>query len=157
MTGDCFEWSGLRNDCGYGRTWSKETGPIKAHRLAWIKAHGPIPAGMCVLHRCDNPPCINLDHLFLGTDLDNVRDMLSKGRDRHPTGPDHWSSRHPERTLKGEAHPMVKLNDAQVTEILRRRRMGESCADIAPVYGVSAQHVSRLVRGKRRASSRSAA
>ena len=55
-----------------------------AHRVAWMLAHGPIPRGMNVLHRCDVPRCVNPDHLFLGTQHDNVRDMIAKGRARFP-------------------------------------------------------------------------
>ena len=71
----CIEWTGRCNDGGYG-TWGRKL----AHRLAWVEANGPIPAGMCVLHACDNPPCINVDHLWLGTQADNAADRESKGR-----------------------------------------------------------------------------
>jgi hypothetical protein len=77
--GDCHEWNSQRNRDGYGITkahWHK----MSAHRAMWMATRGPIPAGMCVCHRCDNPPCVNVDHLFLGTALDNHRDMVAKGR-----------------------------------------------------------------------------
>ena len=73
----CKPYHGCKNQWGYGST-SKGL----AHRVAWEKAHGPIPKGMYVLHRCDNPPCINVEHLFLGTQAENMRDMAAKGRCR---------------------------------------------------------------------------
>jgi DNA-binding CsgD family transcriptional regulator len=77
---ECWEWTGFRvPPLGYGRfrlndeqTW--------AHRVSWELTFGPIPEGLQVCHRCDNPPCVRPDHLFLGTPLDNVRDMIGKGR-----------------------------------------------------------------------------
>lgn len=69
-----------RNHNGYGRR-STEFGRILVHRWVWIKANGPIPEGLCVMHRCDNPPCYRIDHLRLGTIGDNTRDMIAKGRD----------------------------------------------------------------------------
>lgn len=78
---DCIEWTGAINSGGYGNLWY-EGKYWKAHRLAWAQANGPIPPGMFVLHRCDNPPCVNLEHLFLGTAADNTADMLAKGRSR---------------------------------------------------------------------------
>ena len=76
---ECIEWEGLRNSKGYGRAWY-EGKMWLAHRAAWAKVHGPIPEGMCILHRCDNPPCVNSDHLFVGTQADNIRDAQRKGR-----------------------------------------------------------------------------
>ena len=58
-----------------------------AHRLSWTMARGPIPAGKWVLHRCDNPPCVNPDHLYIGTAADNAHDRESHGRGNHPIGP----------------------------------------------------------------------
>jgi len=74
-----MEWSGSRGRDGYG---SIHVGPqtILTHRLAWELAHGPIPDGLCVLHHCDNPPCCNPAHLWLGTPADNAADRDAKGR-----------------------------------------------------------------------------
>lgn len=75
-SGACWIWTGPTNNHGYGRFG----GSRYAHRVSYQLAHGPIPPGMVVLHRCDNPPCVNPDHLSLGTQRDNVRDMVTKGR-----------------------------------------------------------------------------
>jgi hypothetical protein len=79
----CWEWKGARNKLGYGILGRHADGKHThwlAHRFHWHNEIGPIPEGMCVLHKCDNPPCVNLDHLFLGTRIDNSNDKVSKGR-----------------------------------------------------------------------------
>lgn len=81
--GSCLEWQGSRLPKQYGVISVKEDDRIVrryTHRVMWKESRGPIPDGMCILHRCDNPPCINIDHLFLGSVQDNIRDMWSKGR-----------------------------------------------------------------------------
>lgn len=79
--GGCLVWSGLRNDKGYGLIQDRSRGKLlKAHRVAWELANGPIPAGLMVLHRCDHPWCVDVAHLFLGTAADNSADMVAKGR-----------------------------------------------------------------------------
>ena len=76
----CLEWTGPVNDKGYGVIWF-DGRSTRVHRMAWILAKGPIPKGKHVLHRCDNPPCHNVEKcLFLGTNADNVRDREDKGR-----------------------------------------------------------------------------
>lgn len=75
----CIEWTGYRSPAGYGKIRVGGKG-ILAHRFAWELVNGPIPPGMCVCHRCDNPPCCNVAHLWLGTQADNNADMYAKGR-----------------------------------------------------------------------------
>ena len=85
---DCWPWEGRTVGAGYGTIGigRRGEGSMLAHRLAWVLERGPIPKGLNVLHSCDNPPCCNPAHLFLGTQGDNMRDMAAKGRDRHRHG-----------------------------------------------------------------------
>ncbi|KKN64480.1 hypothetical protein LCGC14_0490930 [marine sediment metagenome] len=100
---DCIEWEGATQGDGYGAR--RIDGVLHSvHRLAWQEANGPIPSGLQVLHHCDNPPCHNPDHLFLGTQSDNMRDCLAKGR--HASG-----------HMVGENHGMSKLTEEQVRYI----------------------------------------
>jgi hypothetical protein len=83
LTTPCIEYDGFRNANGYGRVNKRVGGKLISryvHRTAWEQANGPIPAGMIVMHLCDNPPCYRLDHLRLGTHEENRADMLAKGR-----------------------------------------------------------------------------
>ena len=81
VVGDCLVWQGAANASGYGFI-SINAKLFRVHRLAWQLSYGDIPTGLDVLHKCDNPPCIKLDHLFLGTPKDNTRDAMLKGRFR---------------------------------------------------------------------------
>ena len=75
----CWEWQGACDESGYGEIRMRP-GKSKAHRVSYLLFKGAIPDGWCVLHHCDNPPCVNPRHLFLGTKQDNVIDMMNKGR-----------------------------------------------------------------------------
>lgn len=97
----CDEWIAAKNEEGYGRFLMNGINR-RAHNVAWELACGPIPEGMMVCHRCDNPSCVNPHHLFLGSNSDNMRDMLAKGRSGH---------------LKGEVHPKAKLQPADIARI----------------------------------------
>lgn len=96
----CREWDLGRNRGGYGQSSFRRKG-VGAHRLSYAAFNGVVKQGLYVLHRCDNPPCINPKHLFLGTDLDNVRDMLKKGRDNY---------RKRQQTCGAGIHPMKGEN-----------------------------------------------
>jgi len=103
-TGGCWLWSGAVNAYGYGIV-SKDRRPRRAHRVAWELTHGPIPSGFCVLHRCDNPPCVNPEHLFLGSKKDNMADKIRKGRQ---AGCFQAGQRAPSRFLSDTAVMMIR-------------------------------------------------
>ena len=109
----CVEWLGNRR-CAFGYGAFKLRGrQLLAHRVAWVLANGPIPNGLCVLHRCDNATCVNAAHLFLGTHLDNSIDKETKGRGNHP----HRDMIPPERRARGERQWKARLTGADVAEI----------------------------------------
>lgn len=107
---ECWRWLGSRKSSGkppvpWHGQWRSGDGRIElAHRGAWRLMKGEIPTGMCVLHRCDNPICVNPSHLFIGTQSDNAKDMWTKGRAR------------PKSNI-GSAHGMSKLTESLVREI----------------------------------------
>ena len=76
----CWVWTASTSRNGYGKFRLPEGPLTSAHRISWEWAYGPVPEGMCVLHRCDNPPCVRPEHLFLGTIADNNHDCVTKGR-----------------------------------------------------------------------------
>ena len=146
VEGGCWPWHGATAR-GYGTFTSRKLGgTFRANRLAYTFARGPIPDGLHVLHECDNPPCCNPAHLFLGTHLDNVRDMVAKGRGAK--GESHGSRLHPERMLRGEEHPHAKLTDAQVAEIRATPRRRGVQRVLARRFNVSEATVSMIVNGK---------
>jgi hypothetical protein len=118
----CWDWIGHKDKKGYGRILVE--GKIQlAHRVSWELANGPVPNGLLVLHRCDNPSCTNPEHLFVGTQKDNIDDMVNKGRDRrgHPI-------------LKGIANGATFLSDDDVYAI---REWNGSLKEAAAHYRIS--------------------
>lgn len=109
---------------GYGTKWH-DSKKWLAHRLTLLQLHVPI-AGLVVMHRCDNPPCVNPDHLTVGTHADNVADCLLKGR---------WP--------RGETHHHSKLSDAQWIQIQERYTAGESQRSLSCEYGINQSEISR--------------
>lgn len=93
---ECWPWTGWTTSQGYG-VIGLGGRDEKAHRAAWIVTRGPIPRGLVIRHTCDNPPCVNPTHLLLGTQLDNIRDRVERGRSAKTNesirGDRHWSAR----------------------------------------------------------------
>lgn len=115
-TDSCIEHTLSVLNSGYGQV-ARNGKKWLAHRLAWFEAHGEIPAGMQVCHACDNRLCINIDHLFLGTNQDNVTDMMKKRRHRH-----------------GETHHNATLSDAVVDFIRASKRDALELSKIFSVH-----------------------
>lgn len=102
-----------------------------SHRFSWLYFKTPIPHGYCVCHSCDNPLCVNPDHLFLGTYADNAKDMVAK-----------------RRSLRGERNHRSKLTSSDVAEIRRRHLEGEKQTMIARDYGVGLAAINHIIRGR---------
>lgn len=128
----CWEWQGTINPNGYGMVRFQRKAH-SAHRLSYEIHVGPIPDGMLVLHRCDNRRCVNPHHLRIGTDADNMRDKVNKGR---------------QARLKGPQQGQSKLKPAQVWKIRLLAKEGVTQAEIARRYGVSQPYISKIVRGE---------
>ncbi|WP_368493194.1 HNH endonuclease [Deinococcus sp.] len=156
----CWPWQGTISRTGYGvityhkRQW-------RTHRLAWVLTHGEIPEGLFVCHHCDNPICCNPQHLFLGTPLDNARDMVAKGRsckgEKHAVrkgtrtmlrGDEHPLRKNPAAAARGERNSAAILTEAEVLEIRRRAAEGETIYRLAKVFSVSKRTIQFIVRGK---------
>lgn len=138
MSNGCLEWQQGRFPKGYGALVDLETGKVRStHRMAWEQAHGPIPPGKMVCHHCDNPPCCDPEHLFLGTGVDNQRDMVEKGRKHLIPAEQH---------ARGSAHGMAKLDERQVVEILRRLDEGRHGIQtmLAREFDVSISVINRI-------------
>lgn len=131
----CHEYTGGLNRKGYGVLYIGD-GQRSAHRCAYTLWVGPIPEGMLVCHRCDNPRCCNPKHLFIGTVQDNNRDRDSKGRNISHSGDLHYSRTQPERLARGEGHGMARLNDEKVRLIRESARAGVSLKELAKKLGV---------------------
>jgi hypothetical protein len=131
----CWEWLSYKNPNGYGQTkiGGRNGKHILSHRLSWVVNFGEIPDGLHVCHKCDNPSCVNPNHLFLGTNLDNIKDRMAKGRSRAA-----WKG------IAREKHPSCKVSDAQVFEMVMLRKSGKSISMIAPMFGITKRHISKL-------------
>jgi hypothetical protein len=134
----CWPWHGTKSHDGYGM-FHVNGRATYAHRFAWERAHGPAGA-LCVLHRCDNPPCCNPAHLFLGTRGDNVRDAASKGR--------LWAQARPQDLARGEAHHQAKLTAGEVIEIRARAAYGESQRALAREFRVDRAAIRNVIQRK---------
>lgn len=129
----CWEWTAFRNGGGYGRFVVRAPSAFRAHRIAWVIANGSIPEGLCVCHRCDNPPCVNPAHLFLAAQARNIKDMVHKGRRRGPS-------------VLEEEYPNAKLTAMQVREIRTRYASGGiTQRELAAEYKVDRTNVQHVI------------
>jgi len=133
--GQCHVWLAAITGRGYG-----QFRPTVAHRFAWMLVHGPIPQDMLVLHKCDNPVCVNPDHLFIGTDADNARDKMlkdrsGKGRKRPGTG------------LRGECNTSSKLTWTEIRTI-RHLRTFKSQRALAEHFKVDRKAIWKILHFK---------
>ena len=177
MVTACLEWTGARQSDGYGVTLANGK-HAQAHRVAWEFERGTIPDGICVLHHCDNPLCVNVEHLFLGTRVDNNADRDAKGRlvvprgdahyarlhpDKLARGDRHGSRTHPESLPRGDLHPLrihperaargervggAKLTEANVRRIFDLKHMGWTGVRLAAEFGVSKSSMSAILKRK---------
>jgi len=139
--GGCMEFVGHRTSGGYGGV-TRDGRKLRAHRVAWEEANGPIPPGLFVLHRCDNPPCCNPDHLFLGTQQENVADRELKGRGKRLRG-----DAHPARRRPDWASWCTKLSRSDVLKIRELRAEGVTTVALGRQFGVHSSTISRIARG----------
>jgi HNH endonuclease len=124
---ECYEWSGKLTTHGYGQLMINSK-IMSAHRAMMVaKTEADIPEGMCVLHSCDNPKCINPDHLWIGTQKENMHDKIAKGRGYRPS-PEIWA---------GEKNPKAVLTNAQKQELIELMRSGVSATEAAEIYGIT--------------------
>lgn len=126
-TDTCWNWKGGKNSDGYGY-FDFENSSGKAHRASWIINFGSISSGLSVLHHCDNPACVRPDHLFLGTQKDNMEDCARKGR------------------IKAGKRA-VKLNPEKVRKIRLKIKNGESVPAVASEYGVNNSAIHFIIKG----------
>lgn len=164
-TETCWIWQAACSRDGYGSFWINGF-TRRAHRVSWEISNGQaIPEGMDVLHNCpdgDNPKCVNPEHLWIGTVVDNMADKKQKGRCQ--SGDDHYLRRHPEAIKRGDQHPLrlhpefaargekvntAKLTNEAIIEIRRLYATGNySHPQLGKMFGVAHSTIGRIVRGE---------
>lgn len=136
-SGTCWEWTGTKISRGYGNF--RINGKTEyAHRVSYILTHGEVPDGKFVCHRCDNPGCVNPDHLFAGTPQENAVDCVNKGRARRTP-------------MRGESSSRCQFTDSDVRRAIEMRRRGVPSRKIAEAIGCSQHSVIDWTTHNRRA------
>ena len=129
----CILWRGTKDKDGYGRVCINHTTEVRAHRISYLLFKGSIKKGLSVCHTCDTPACINPEHLWLGTTLENNRDAIKKGR---------------AIKVKGELHGGAKLKQKEVDKIRDMYKNGDTQTSIAKEFNVSRRTIGFIVNNK---------
>lgn len=150
-TDSCWEWTGRKSPTGYGyfymgKAWPGGTKGCYASRASYALYKGEITKGLFVCHTCDNPGCVNPEHLFLGTCKDNVDDMIRKGR--HSRGEKHIAICKAS-CPKGARHYRAKFSDDDIAKIFDLRSKGLYYSQIAAIYGVDFTCIYKIIKRKR--------
>lgn len=132
-TSNCWNWTGQLDKDKYGVIRTKLS-HVKAHRVSYELFKGLIPEGLLVCHTCDNPSCVNPNHLFLGTYKDNTQDMIKKGR---------------KFNNKGELSSLSKLTEKQILDIRSRKKYRGLQTDLSKEFNVSFQQISKIIKNQR--------
>lgn len=146
----CWEWLAGQFNSGYGGFWFAGQQQY-AHRISYC-FFVDNPGNLFVLHRCDNPPCVNPNHLFLGTHADNMQDMCEKNRNAAKTKPERisrgkqHSQRMKEVAARGERHGSAKLKDTEISHIFKLRKQGLLQREIAAIFGVTQAQISNILK-----------
>jgi|SRR3990172_11883214 len=134
-TETCWIWNGSKNNRGYGqfnlRKSSGEKTIVLAHRFSYEIENGPIPFKLCILHKCDNPPCVRPDHLFLGSQVDNAIDMINKGRGNK---------------VNGIRNANSKLTTEKVIKLRSLYDQGVKVSVLCKMFGVSHNTASKVAQ-----------
>jgi hypothetical protein len=141
---DCWEWENGNRRGGYGGFWTGDR-TEGAHRVSWRLFRGNIPKGLGVLHYCDTRRCVNSSHLFLGTNTDNVADMVSK--DRQAQGDHHGTHTHPDSFF--QPHPSIRKISSEAVSAIRAST-DTTYAELAEQFGISQMQVWRIKNYQRR-------
>lgn len=153
-TEQCWNWTGTRVG-GYGQFEMNSGIKIAAHRYSWRLHFGEFDLKLYVCHKCDNPSCVNPNHLFLGTQKANMQDCSAKGRVKaFPTGDSHPFRMNPDIVTRGEKNGMAQLTEKQVSEIKSKYIPYINCSkpsnrrQLALEYGVSEMIISNIIHGR---------
>lgn len=130
---ECWIWTGSPVGNGYGYFTMGRGHRVYAHRFSYERANGPVPSGLDVLHKCDNPPCVNPNHLYAGTPTENVRDCREHNRLNPP---------------RGSRSGTARLTEELVIEIRHAHECGQSSASLARQYGVGESTIGNIVNRK---------
>ena len=146
VIGECIEWGKAKTSEGYGLRYPGKSGTWLVHRQEWMKRNGAIPAGLLCLHKCNNPKCYNVDHLYLGTNKDNAEYKVACGRAKTNNGMrGKWGC----SKNRGSKHGMAKLTEEAAVYIMARALTGkESHSAIAKDFSVCRELVSQVWQGK---------